>query len=294
MKEIRLEDLNLVLKNKQRVVGLGLFESMHQGHVNVVRECVRLSDKYGIRSSIITFSKAVNKTGYPIFDLNHRLEIIDNLGVDEVFVVEMSENVINTDKQKFIDFLTNIGTKIVVCGDDFHFGAGGVGTVVDLQAKFKVEIVPLLEFDGVKISTSNIRSQLIAGNIKHVNQLLGYNYFITGNVEKGKQLGRTIGFPTANIYPNSITLARGVYLSKVILDGNIYPSITNVGVNPTVGGERLSVETFIGNGFDQEIYGRLIKVELIEKIRDEEKFASIELLTEQLNRDILKMEELWN
>lgn len=292
MKLIKLKQLNLPPIQSKRVVGLGLFEAMHIGHIKVVTECVELAKTQGLTSTIITFSKPVNKQGSAIFDINHRIEIIDSLGVDELVVIEMSTEIINTAKEEFIDFLLQMGTASAICGEDYRFGAGGSGTVVDLQQHFDVRVISYVKNDGVKISTSNIRSQLNLGNIAHVNQLLGYNYFITGKVEKGKQLGRKIGVPTANIYPQ-INLKRGVYLSQTTVGGVQYPSITNVGINPTVGGDRLSVETYIGNNFKADIYGEVIKVEFIEKIRDEQKFPSVELLVAQLKQDIKKMEEAW-
>lgn len=203
----------------------------------------------------------------------------------------MNKDIQRSDPQEFISLLTNINTNIIVCGADYRFGHNGSGDVSQLETKFRTIIVPYVKFEGTKVSTTTIKEELLAGNIKHVNKLLGYNYYIKGVVDYGKQLGRTIGVPTANIYPKISPLATGVYLTKTEVDGKEYKSITNIGYNPTIGENRLSVETFIGEGFDEDIYKQEIIVRIYEKIRDEKAFDSIESLAKQLQLDIKYMEE---
>lgn len=291
MKTIKINNLADLKLSGDRVVALGLFESMHRGHKQVIASCVSLASAKGTRATVVTVSKPVNKAGLPIFSIEHKLELMEELGVDEVIVIEMNEDVRSSSSEAFIELLKRIGTTAIVSGADYRFGHLGTGDVNLLKTYFDTHVQEFELENGEKVSTTLIKSYLSKGKIKHANTLLGYNYYIKGIVEQGKQLGRTIGVPTANVYPEISPLATGVYLTKTTILGNHYRSITNIGYNPTAGDNRLSIETYIGNGFDSNIYGREIKVEMIEKIREEVKFGSIEELVAQLNVDIKYMEE---
>lgn len=283
-----LHDLNL---DGNRVVALGLFESMHRGHKKLIDDAVNIAIDNQYTSTVVTVSMPVNKAGLPIFDINHRIRLMEALSVDEVIVVEMNSDVRLSSADAFIRLLQNINTQIVVTGSDHRFGHKGSGDVNLLQTFFKTVVEEFECEDNTKVSTTLIKSYLSKGKIKHANSLLGYNYYIKGTVAKGKQLGRTIGVPTANIYPEISPLATGVYLTETTVYGNHYRSITNIGYNPTTGDDRLSIETYIGDGFNSNIYGQEIRVEMIEKIRDEIKFDSLDELVARLKLDIKYMEE---
>lgn len=279
------------IDSQGRVVALGFFETMHRGHVELLSKAVNISKEKNLIPTVVTVSKAINKGGLPLFDEHHRFNRMEELGIEEVIVLEMNDAIRTSSPDDFISFLNSINCQQVVCGNDYRFGSMGIGNVNMLKNNFATNVVDFVLENEEKVSTSSIKLALANGNIKHANCLLGYNYYITGEVMKGKQLGRTIGVPTANLYPNISPLATGVYLSKTVVAGNLYRSITNIGYNPTVGDNRLSIETYIGNDFKQDIYGECIKVELIEKIRDEKKFASFDELTMQLKQDKKYMEE---
>lgn len=291
MKIININNLDDLHLDGDRVVALGLFESMHRGHKKLIDNAVNIAIDNKMTSTVVTVSMPVNKAGLPIFGIEHRLNLIESLSVDEVIVIEMNDQVRVSSSDQFIDMLKRINTKIAVTGNDYRFGHKGAGDVNLLKSYFDLHVTEFELSEEQKISTTLIKSYLSKGKIKHANSLLGYNYYIKGTVEQGKQLGRTIGVPTANIYPEISPLATGVYLTETTVYGNHYRSITNIGYNPTTGDERLSIETYIGDGFNSNIYGQEIKVEMIEKIRDEVKFGSLDELVAQLNADIKYMEE---
>ncbi len=291
MKIINITDINDLQLTGDRVVALGLFESMHRGHYKLIDDAVNIALDNQMISTVVTVSKPVNKQGLPIFDQQHRITRMDELHVDEVIMVEMNDQVRTSNPAQFIDLLKRINTKIVVSGSDYRFGHMGTGDVNLLKTYFDLRVEQFELADEQKISTTLIKSYLSNGKIKHANSLLGYNYYIQGTVEQGKKLGRTIGVPTANVYPEISPLATGVYLTKTTVYGNHYRSITNIGYNPTTGDGRLSIETYIGDGFNSNIYGQVIKVEMIEKIREEIKFDSLDALIEQMQLDIKYMEE---
>ncbi len=291
MKIINIQSLNELTLEGNRVVALGLFESMHRGHKKVIDHTVNLAIDNNLIATVVTVSKPVNKAGLPIFSIEHKLELMESLSVDEVIVIEMNDEVRESSSADFIGLLKNIGATKIVSGSDYRFGHKGAGDVNLLKNNFDTEVQDFELEDEQKVSTTLIKSYLSKGKIKHANSLLGYNYYIKGTVEQGKQLGRTIGVPTANVYPDISPLATGVYLTKTTVYDNHYRSITNIGYNPTTGDGRLSIETYIGDGFSSNIYGQEIKVEMIEKIRDEVKFGSLDELVARLKLDIKYMEE---
>ncbi|WOO88126.1 riboflavin kinase [Mollicutes bacterium LVI A0039] len=291
MKITNVNHLQIKQQESPRVVALGLFEAMHLGHVELIKTAVSSARANGYLATVVTVSKPVNKHGNMIFDIDHRIAKMQELGVEELIVIEMNDAVRNSDSTTFMNFLNNLDAKLLVCGADYRFGYLGGGDVELLKTQFEMVIPSFTLIDNQKVSTTLIKKSLQCGNIAHANTLLGYNYYIKGIVKKGKQLGRTIGAPTANIYPNISPVATGVYLTITTIDNNHYRSITNVGYNPTVGDNQLSVETYIGDGFNQEIYEQEIKVEMIGRIREEIKFNSIDELKARLKSDIKYMEE---
>lgn len=291
MKIIRIDRLDELKLDGQRVVALGLFEAMHRGHQKLINNAINTALDNNLLSTVVTVTNAVNKKGLATFGIDHKLEMMGAMGVDQVILIEMNDIVRESSSTDFIDLLKAIGTKIVISGSDYRFGHLGHGDVKLLKTYFDTRVEEFELEDDQKVSTTLIKSYLSKGKIEHANRLLGYNYYIKGTVEQGKQLGRTIGVPTANVYPDISPLATGAYLTLTTVYGNHYRSITNIGYNPTAGGERLSIETYIGDGFSSNIYGQEIKVEMIERIREEIKFGSLDELVAQLNSDIKYMEE---
>ncbi len=291
MKIIKIKTISDLILKEGRVVALGLFETMHRGHKKLIEKAYSLANENNYLTTVVTVSQSVNKKGFSTFNLDHRIEKINELNVDELIIIEMNEIVQKSSADEFVSLLKRINTKLIVTGSDYRFGYLGMGDVKLLQNNFNVNVVEFELKDGQKISTTTIKNELKHGKITHVNNLLGYNYYIKGKVDYGKQLGRTIGVPTTNIYPKISPLETGVYLTKTLVAGTWYRSITNIGYNPTIGNNDLSIETYIGDGFNEDIYGYEIKVEMLEKIRDEVKFETLDELVNRLKLDIKYMEE---
>ena len=195
----------------------------------------------------------------------------------------------------FLQSLVADGAAGFVCGDDFRFGAGGLGTAKNLAAFCEEQglpfvIVPEQLLDGERISSTRIRTCLEQGDLAQVNRLLGHPLTLTGMVQTGKQLGRTIGIPTANLsLPEGLLVPKfGVYATKVIADGKEFAAITNIGTRPTVDGQGVTVESYLLD-FDGDLYGKEITVAFFGFIRPEQKFDSLDALKAQIAADIAKI-----
>ena len=180
-------------------------------------------------------------------------------------------------------------------GHDFTFARNKEGDAILLKAlggeyDFDVEIVKPIKINNIRVSSTYIRNLLAQGKVENVKEYLGHNYIVEGKVIGGKQLGRTIGFPTVKFKENLILPRPGIYATKVYIKDKVYMGATNIGFNPTVRVEKLSIETHILE-FSQDIYGETIKIEFLERLRDEKKFDSLDGLKEQLKKDTKKIYE---
>ena len=271
------------------ILALGYFDAVHKGHKKVLKKAVEIAkEKNAIPAALIFIGGKGKKD---VFTLPERLKRIFSTGIETIIVKELTSEFKSTDKIDFLKELTSLYSIYgVVSGSDFTFGYGALGnvqTLVDFLGKDKVYTEILDEKSGEKISTTAVKKALNDGDILTVNTLLDGNYFISGEVVEGKKLGQTLGFPTANILidKNKFEIGAGVYVTFVILNGKIYPSITNCGNQPTVDGENTVIETYI-DGFSGNLYGKVLTVYFVEKIRDIVKFNSIIELKAQLEKDI--------
>ena len=271
------------------ILALGYFDAVHKGHKKVLKKAVEIAkEKNAIPAALIFIGGKGKKD---VFTLPERLKRIFSTGIETIIVKELTSEFKSTDKIDFLKELTSLYSIYgVVSGSDFTFGYGALGnvqTLVDFLGKDKVYTEILEEKSGEKISTTAVKKALNDGDILTVNTLLDGNYFISGEVVEGKKLGQTLGFPTANILidKNKFEIGAGVYVTFVILNGKIYPSITNCGNQPTVDGENTVIETYI-DGFSGNLYGKVLTVYFVEKIRDIVKFNSIIELKAQLEKDI--------
>ena len=277
------------------VVALGDFDGVHLAHKKLMRETVEKAKEEGIASAVYIFDKN-NKKGKVITSQELKESLIFYEGIEIIAVQETNEDFFKTSCEDFIKNIIKgkLNAKFVVAGRNYTFGKGGKGTselLCELCEKegIKALIIEDVLYENKTISSSEIRNLLAEGNIEKANILLGYNYIIKGKVEKGKQLGRTLGFPTANVYPEeNIALPRfGVYLAEVEISGEKLKAIVNVGVRPTVNGKEPSVEAYI-KGIERDLYGEEIKISFIKFIRGEKKFASVDELKKQIEADAEK------
>lgn len=267
---------------------LGGFDGLHKGH----RLLLEKAKTSGLPIGIMTISGGKEEKN--LFTMQEREHIFQKAGVDFVFELPFAE-IKSLSAEEFLSLLINeFHPKLFVCGEDFRFGRGAAGTpsLLKQATQVRVEILPLLEENGKKISSGSIKTLLLNGEIERVNEWLGERYFLTGVVEKDRQVGRTIGFPTANIRfsKDKHPIKIGVYETRITLDNKIYKGITNYGARPTFGDTNVWTETHI-DGFSGDLYGKEITVEFVRFLRQIERFSSADALKEQLQEDIRRIRE---
>ena len=227
--------------------------------------------------------------------MSEKVEKLEQLGVDTLVSYPFTKHTAGMDPKDFIEkvLVEKIGAKVIVVGNDFHFGhkrKGNVELLKEYADKFGYEVVSLekLEEESQVVSSTRVRNEIKHGNMEKVTRLLTVPYTIVGEVIHGKQLGRTIGMPTINqpVEENKIVPPHGVYVSKVYLPDGVHGGITNIGVKPTVSGEKqVGVETHIFD-FEGDLYGKVLKTEILHFVRKEQKFNSVDALKEQMHKDM--------
>lgn len=293
-----LEDLRM----KAPVVTIGSFDGVHLGHLKVLDGLKKCAARLHGESVILTFDPHPREVLYPLEQrpgilttLDEKIAILDRMGIDHLVVIRFTEAL---SALSYADFVKNIlvdriGIKALVVGYDHRFGKnreGNFDTLSDLAVRygFYVEKEEVFRTEEVNVSSTKIRTALELGDIDRVKTLLGYDYPISGVVIHGDKIGRTIGFPTANICVNNerkLLPASGVYAVNVLLDGNTYKGMLNIGTRPTVscqGIKRLEVHIL---DFSGDIYDQKLTVFLIARIRGERKFENLPELRIQLEKD---------
>ncbi len=261
---------------------LGGFDGLHIGH----RQLLSRAKESGLPVGIMTIVGGKNGA---LFTQNEREDIFRRAGVEFTFELPFAE-IKHLSPDEFLSILEGeFAPNTFVCGEDFRFGAGAAGTpeLLKERGQVRVEILPLLEMDGEKVSASGVKCLLERGEMEKATTLLGERFFVIGRVERDRQVGRTLGFPTANIaYPQEkFPLKKGVYETRTTVDGKEYKGITNFGARPTFADTTVCTETYL-DGFDGDLYGRELKVEFVRFLRGISKFESVEGLKAQLNEDI--------
>ena len=280
-------------------VTLGKFDGLHRGHELLMNTVLEYSRSYNVASVAFTFDipprNKVEEIIANVLTTNEEKEyIFEKQGIDYLIECPFTEEVMAMEPKEFIAWISkSLNMKYVVVGDDFRFGhkrAGDYHTLQEYEAEYgyKTVVLEKLKDSNRDISSTYVREKIADGNIKKANQLLGYRYFIRSEIVHGKKLGRTLGIPTINmILPSDKLLPpNGVYVTEVLVEGQSYMGVTNVGCKPTVSAENIvGVETYIDN-FNQDIYGEKIVVSFIDFIRPELKFASVTELKVQMLSDI--------
>lgn len=283
---------------KPNYVALGSFDGIHQGHLKLINKAIEISKENNGLSMVYTFTNhpltVINKEKAPklIMDSKTKLEILDKLGIDMVCLVDFNQQFMHIEPEEFINILVErYNAKGIIVGFNYRFGHQNRGDIKLLQElserlNFDLHVVSPYKSANEVVSSTKIRMSITEGNVQEATELLNRPFLLRGEVIDGKKLGRTIGFPTANLKINEdMVLPKiGVYYTNVEYFGEIYKGITSVGLNPTVCGKNITVETYILN-FDKNIYGDELKVYFIERIRNEEKFNSLDALKNQLYKD---------
>ena len=281
--------LNTVWLTKRRNDGsgaamlLGGFDGLHLGH----RRLLSCAKESGLPVGLMTIVGC--KEDNNLFTFAEREEIFQKAGADFVFELPFME-IKDLSPEDFLLLLQReFAPKLYVCGEDFRFGAKAAGTprIIEQATQVRVETLPLVEVEGKKVSSSYVKTLLKEGEIEKANDFLTHPFFLMGQVYEDRKIGRTLGFPTANIaYPKEkYPLKIGVYETRVCVDGKAYKGITNYGARPTFADETVVTETYL-DGFDGDLYGKTLKVEFIRFLREVQKFDGADGLKKQLQQDI--------
>ncbi len=303
-----LNSLNQLRAPKQNtVLTIGNFDGVHRGHLTLFDKVKERAKAINGQSVVMTFDphpiKIMKSGNGPLLitPTQQKLKLIENAGIDIVLCLPFTKEFAEISPEVFVKELLvdTLGIKEIVVGYDYSFGKDRTGNIELLEHLgktygFPVHVVDQIFLDGIPISSTNVRKLVEDGELARAKKLLGRDYQVRGTVVTGKNRGgRLLGFPTANLeLVDELTPKPGVYAVHVIVDEQIYNGMTNIGYNPTFGNNAFSVETHILN-FSENLVGKTIKVNFIERLRNETTFKSIEELAEQIRKDEIKAREIF-
>ncbi|MBT6105930.1 bifunctional riboflavin kinase/FAD synthetase [SAR92 clade bacterium H231] len=286
--------------NQRSVVTIGSFDGVHLGHQAILNQVKAVAAELGLPSVVMTFEPqpqeffSGERAPARLMRLREKVDALFEFGVDQVLCLQFNRELRNLTAAEFVRsvLVDGLGTRHLIVGDDFRFGCDRSGDFKMLSEMgetydFAVQDTETLEVDGQRVSSTLVRQILEQGNFERASQLLGKPFTITGRVVYGQQLGRELGFPTANVQLNRYSAPlSGVYAVLVNIDGAVYQGAANVGLRPTVGDLLKPILEVHLLDFEADLYGRRIEVEFVTKIRDEEKFTSLDKLIESIQRDV--------
>ena len=287
-------------EDKRSVVTIGTFDGIHLGHQKILSRLIKSSKNKDLNSVVLTFFPhpriILNKYNEVkmIDTLDEKIIHLNEIGIDSLIIHPFDKNFSLLSANQFIkDFLVDkLKIKHIIIGYDHRFGKGREASVTDLKNyaddyDFTVEEIKAQEIEKITVSSTKIRNSINQGDIKTTEKYLGRYFNLTGKVVKGDGLGKKINYPTANIFIEEtykIIPKDGVYLVETIIKDKLFKGMMNIGHRPTIGTNVKSIEVHLFN-FNEDIYGKVISIKMISKIRDEKKFSSIQALKEQLVKD---------
>ncbi|MGI5984331.1 MAG: bifunctional riboflavin kinase/FAD synthetase [Clostridiales bacterium] len=286
--------------DNKTVIALGFFDGVHRGHAELIKMAKRRAEEIGAVPSVLSFDASPESVikGYSvplISSVNTRTDIVKRIfGVDKVIICHFDKNTMAIPWKEFINLLIERHSAAhLVIGHDFRCGYRGEGNPVLISEYCKeigigCDVIPKFTLDGITVSSTYIRELISKGEIERANYFLGHPYIFAGMVRDGRKVGRRLGTPTINLDaddPSLLLPARGVYATKVLLENEERPAVTNIGVRPTFGESgKVSVETYILD-YDGDLYGKYVRVEFFKYLRPEMKFDSAEKLSAQIAVD---------
>jgi riboflavin kinase/FMN adenylyltransferase len=292
--------INDFQSTKKTILTLGTFDGVHIGHKKILEKITQNTQDGKYESLVLTFfphPRMVLQEKSEIKLLNtitEKTKLLENTGIENLVIHPFNESFSRLTAEEFVSsiLVDQFHIQKIIIGHDHRFGRNRTADINDLiafgeQYGFEVEQISAQEIKDVSVSSTKIRNALTEGDMNLANEYLGYEYFLTGTVVKGKQLGRTIGFPTANLKIEEeykLIPKNGVYIVKSIINEKLVYGMMNIGFNPTVGGQAQSIEIHFLN-FNDDIYDLEIAVSLLHYVREEQKFESVTLLKEQLEKD---------
>lgn len=293
---------NILKYDKQHdtAITIGTFDGVHIGHKMILKRLISNTSKSVLKSTLITFfphPRMVLQKDSSIKLLNtidEKIKILEKLGLDQLIIHPFTKEFSRLSSTEFVrDILVNkVRAKKIFVGYDHRFGRNRTANINDLMAfgstlGFEVVEIPAQEIDEISVSSTKIRRALEDGDIKTANRFLGYNYMLSGIVRKGKGIGRQLSFPTANLFIEEsykLIPKNGVYVVNAEVEDRLLSGMMNIGFSPTVDGANRRIEIHFFD-FEGDLYGQSVQVNIIQRIRDEHKFDSVEELKKQLERD---------
>ncbi|WP_370225970.1 bifunctional riboflavin kinase/FAD synthetase [Mesoflavibacter sp.] len=291
------------MKNKNSnhtVLTIGTFDGVHIGHQKIIKRLVEISEIKNLTPSLLTFfphPRMVLQKDANIKLINtidEKKDILKQFGISNLVIKEFTKEFSRLTAEDFVKniLVDHLKAKHIIIGYDHHFGRNRNANIEDLKQfgkdfDFEVEEISKQDINDVAVSSTKIRAALQEGNIKTANTYLGYNFMLTGKVIDGKKLGQTINYPTANLHIEEtykLIPKHGVYIVKSIIDNITVYGMMNIGHNPTVNGKHQTIETHFFD-FNNDLYGQNLKIELLQRLRDEQKFNSVQELQSQLHID---------
>lgn len=283
-----------------RAVAIGFFDGVHWGHRAIFEELLRVAVQERLVSTALTFNRhpaellAANRAPSFINTMEQRIERISLMGIDEIVVAVFDLALANLPKDEFVSkiLIESLGAKRVVVGSNFRFGKDREGDVRYLSLELErlglgLSVVSAVVINGAAVSSTRIRTLIARGDVEDAGKLLGHKFVLRGQVVTGEQIGRKIGFPTANIQagPRQIVPARGVYVVESVIGKTTYGGVCNIGSRPTFDGRHETIEIHF-SGFNGDLYGEVLDITFCRRLRDEMIFESPEKLIEQIRKDL--------
>lgn len=292
--------INDFQSTKKTILTLGTFDGVHIGHKKILERITQNTENGKYESLVLTFFPhprmvLQEKSEIKLLNtINEKTKLLEATGIENLIVHPFDESFSRLTAEEFVHtiLVDKFQIQKIIIGHDHRFGRNRTANIDDLIAfgkeyGFEVEQISAQEIQDVSVSSTKIRNALKEGNMTLANEYLGYDYFLNGTIVKGKQLGRTIGFPTANIHIEEdykLIPKIGVYVVKVVVNEETVFGMMNIGFNPTVNGDRQTIEVHLFD-FDKDIYDQNIEVSLLHYIREEQKFGSVDALKAQLHQD---------
>ena len=280
------------------VIAIGNFDGLHRGHAAVIDRAVAMGQRLGRPTALLSFEPhprvyfRPDLALFPLTDRNAKARLAERQGLEGLITLTFDAGLAAKTAEAFVDeiLVRRLAISGAVVGFDFHFGAKRVGTPQFLAEAgqrfgFMVEIVPKQQAGGVEISSTLIREKLEAGEIKAANALLGHDWFVVGTVLHGQKIGRSIGYPTANLrLADECRLRHGIYAVRLTVEGETLPGVASFGRRPTFDNGAPLLEVFVFD-FSGDLYDKIVEVTFVDFIREELKFDRVEALVEQMDRD---------
>jgi riboflavin kinase/FMN adenylyltransferase len=300
------QELANMAPQRETLLTIGVFDGVHAGHRYLLEKLKQRAAEKNLLSVVVTFNPHPQSVLHPhnqllwLSDVEDRIKSLQELGINMVAVLSFTSKVAQLSAQEFISLLKkHLRMRAIMVGPDFALGRGREGNIDLLRSlgremKFSVEVIPPFTINGEVVRSTLIRQALAQGDMIRVERLMGHYFHLGGKVITSEKRGRVLGFPTANLdmTQQQALPGNGIYATITQVDGKQFPSATNVGIRPTFGEGKKTVETHLLN-YKGDLYGKEIRVEFVQKLRDEQRFPSSEELKAQMGKDILEVEAIF-